>query len=102
MSAQDLSAHSEEVSAMLKSLAHPVRLKVLCFLIEGEKSVNDIVEYCGVSQSGISQFLGRMRLEGLVEARKEGSFVYYGIADKRLIKLMGFLKDTYCSKPRRN
>jgi DNA-binding transcriptional ArsR family regulator len=98
MFADQLSTHAEEVSAMLKSLAHPVRLKVLCFLIEGEKSVNDIVDFCGVSQSGVSQFLGRMKREGLVQARKEGSFVYYEIADRRLVKLMRFLKETYCSK----
>ncbi len=88
--------HCDEVSAVLKSLSHPVRLKVLCQLIEREKTVNDLTEFCGISQSAMSQFLSRMRSEGVLESRKESTSVYYRIADSKMKKLLQALKEIYC------
>ena len=85
-----------EVSQVLKSLAHPVRLKVLCHVIDGERSVSELTEFCGISQSAMSQFLNRMRTEGIVDSRKVGTYVYYGIADPKLVKLLRSIKEIYC------
>ena len=86
----------EEVSAVLKSLSHPVRLKVLCQVIEGERSVNELTEFCGISQSAMSQFLVRMRAEGILSSRRESTFVYYSLADDKLKKLLRSIKEIYC------
>lgn len=64
-----------------KALGHPVRLAVLDALREGEKSVGRLVEELGLEQSSLSQQLGVLRQRGFVEARKEGTSVYYRTAD---------------------
>lgn len=84
-----------EVSQTLKVLAHPDRLKLLCLLSEGERTVGEIVEECGSSQSQISQFLSRMKLEGLVASEREGQQVVYRIADPQVRKLIRALKEVY-------
>lgn len=86
----------EGVSQVLKALSHPVRLKVLCRVIEKERTVNDLTEFCDISQSAMSQFLNRMRAEGMVESRREGNQVYYRVANPKLIQLLRALKDIYC------
>lgn len=88
---------SEEVSRILKCLAHPLRLKVLCCLLEGEKSVNELVEYCGGSQSGMSQYLGKLKAENVLQSSKEGTFIYYSLKDQNLKKLIKALKEIYCT-----
>ncbi|RIH86900.1 putative HTH-type transcriptional regulator [Calidithermus terrae] len=64
-----------------KALGHPVRLAVLDALREGEKSVGRLVEELGLEQPSLSQQLGVLRQRGFVEARKEGTSVYYRTAD---------------------
>lgn len=91
-----LAKQATEVSAVLKQLAHPDRLRVLCCLLEGEKTVGELVQYADASQSWVSQFLTRMKLEGLVDAKKEGTFVRYRISDTRLHDLMDAIYKAYC------
>ena len=84
------------VSQVLKSLSHPVRLKVLCQVIERERTVTELTEFCGISQSAMSQFLGRMKDEGILESRREWNQVYYKIVDPKLVRLLWALKEIYC------
>jgi len=86
----------DDVSQVLKSLSHPVRLKILCQVIDGEKSVNDLTEFCDISQSAMSQFLNRMKIEGIVSSRRDGTKMYYGIADAKLVRLLRSVKEIYC------
>lgn len=92
-----LRRQSEVVAQLLKQLSHPQRLLILCSLAEGEKSVGEIEETCGASQSAVSQFLKGMRLEGLVESRREGKQVFYRIRDGRLLELMKSLYQIFCN-----
>ncbi len=92
----NLRRRSEGVAALLKQLSHPQRLLILCSMAEGEKSVGEIEEACGASQSAVSQFLKGMRLEGLIESRREGKQVYYKILDKRVLELMKSLYRIFC------
>lgn len=91
-----LSGRCEEVSQVLKALSHPVRLKTLCALVDAEKTVNELVEFGGISQSAMSQFLSRLRAEGAVTCRKEGTFVYYTLSDPKLKKLISAVKEIFC------
>jgi ArsR family transcriptional regulator, virulence genes transcriptional regulator len=86
----------DEVSRILKSLSHPVRLKILCQVIERERTVSELTEFCKISQSAMSQFLGRMKDEEILESRREWNQVYYQIADPKLIRLLRALKEIYC------
>lgn len=85
-----------DVSRMLKAIAHPQRLMIMGILLQGPKTVSDLVDACEASQSQISHFLMRMKLEGLVNADREGRFIYYSVADNRLAKLMLVIQSEYC------
>jgi DNA-binding transcriptional ArsR family regulator len=87
-----------EVSKTLKALAHPARLKLLCALTQGERTAGELVEFAGESQSFVSQLLARMRLEGLIESRKQGKFVHYRISNKKVIALMKSIESVFCKK----
>ena len=91
----------ESAVGLLKLLSHPVRLSILCNLLhEGEMSVTEIVEAekGAAGQSQISQFLGKMRSEGLVKTRKEAQTVYYKIDSAHAKKVVEALYDIYCRK----
>ena len=81
---------------MMKAIAHPQRLMILCHLSEGEKNVGEILALCEISQSQLSQFLNRMQREKLLKVRKDGQFSYYSIADKNLIKLIQSMQKIFC------
>ncbi|OYZ18072.1 MAG: hypothetical protein B7Y39_14315 [Bdellovibrio sp. 28-41-41] len=86
----------DEVCLILKSLSHPLRLLVLGHLLKGSKTVGELVGLCEASQSQMSQFLIRMKFEGLVSSEKDGKFQVYSLADKRLIRLIKTIQDEYC------
>ena len=86
-----------EVSTMMKALSHPERLMIMCHLCEGEKNVSEILELCDISQSQLSQFLNRMQREKLLKIKKEGNFVYYSIADKKMLAIIQSLQKIFCT-----
>ena len=85
-----------DVSRILKALAHPQRLMILCYLSDGEKTVGEIEQSCNASQSAVSQFLNRMRLEGLVQSEKRAQFVYYEIKDHQVKQLIKSFYKIFC------
>lgn len=93
-----IETHCVDVSRILKVLAHPQRLLILGSLIEGPKTVTDIQDQCELSQSQLSQFLNRMKLEGLLDSRRDGSFVFYSIKDQKIMDLMRSIYKIYCAK----
>ena len=88
---------AEQASDFLKSLANPVRLRILCLLVQGEAAVGDITEKLAARQSLISQHLALLRKDGLVRPRRDGQTIYYALADKRAERLIGVLYETFCS-----
>lgn len=92
-----LTKDCESTAKILKALAHPHRLQLLCHLASGEKTVGELEKLCGASQSAVSQFLGRMKSEGLVTSNKDGQFVRYQITDQRILKTMQALQRIFCS-----
>jgi ArsR family transcriptional regulator len=71
-----------------KTLGHPARIRVLEVLREGERTVNDLVPEVGIEASHLSQQLGVLRRAGLVHARKEGTNVWYSVADAAIFELL--------------
>lgn len=86
----------ERVGKILKSLSHPRRLLVLGHLLNGPKSVGELVDLCEISQSQMSHFLARMTFEGLVKSDRAGKFRIYSIADERLEHVLKTLQREYC------
>ena len=86
----------ELVSGLLRSLSHPQRLMILGHLTHGEKTVSELQDLCGISQSQLSQFLGRMKLEGLLSCERKGRFQYYSVGDKKIVKLIEAIQAIYC------
>ena len=84
-------------SNFLKALGNESRLMILCHLASGEKSVSDLERLLQSRQSAVSQQLGRLRLEGIVEPRREGKAIFYSISDPRARELMDTLYDMFCA-----
>lgn len=93
----EMQKHCGLVATTLKALSHPQRLMILCFLSEGEKTVGELQELCSISQSNVSQFLNRMKREGLVGSRREANFMYYNISDDKITSLIKSLNKIYCT-----
>jgi ArsR family transcriptional regulator len=89
----------DRASRLLRAMANPVRLLILCRLSEGEQSVTALEEAVGISQSGVSQHLALMRRQGLVAARREGLSVYYQLASSEVVALMHTLHALFCPEP---
>lgn len=92
----DSEADILQAATAMKAIAHPLRLKILCVLADGELSVQDIVEQVGTSQSNISQHLSILRDKAVLHTRKDANRVYYRINDVRIIKLVGMMRDVFC------
>ena len=96
----DLTGRGEDIkeaSEALKAMAHPLRLKILCLVGNDELMVQEIVEAVGTSQSNISQHLAVMRERGLLASRKEANKVFYRIDDPRILKMIGMMREVFCS-----
>ena len=81
---------------MLRALSNEKRLMILCQLGEGELSVGQLLPLVGLSQSALSQHLAKLRDEALVSTRRDGTTVFYRIADPDVLKVIAVLAETYC------
>nr|WP_284257255.1 metalloregulator ArsR/SmtB family transcription factor [Acidocella aquatica] len=86
-----------QASEMLKSLANPHRLMILCQLLEGERSVGDLAAFLDLRSSTVSQHLALLRRDALVASRREGQTIWYGIASTPAKKILETLFELYCA-----
>ena len=89
---------AEETTAVLRVLANGDRLLLLCQLSQGEKSVGELEELIDLHQPTLSQQLGVLRAERLVDTRRDGKRIYYSVTDKRVMTLLKTLYQLYCPK----
>ena len=79
----------QEFKAQLfRALGHEIRIRMLEELRDGECSVGELQERVGVSGPNASQHLAVLRNEGVVTTRRDGTSVFYSIADERLYRLL--------------
>lgn len=76
-----------------KTMAHPLRLAILHSLKDGEKTVNDLTEITGASQSNVSQHLALMRQRDILKTRKEGSNIYYRVASPKISQACDMVRE---------
>ncbi len=88
-----------EAAEALKALAHETRLLAVCFIGESEKTVQELEEFLGTTQSNVSQHLSRLKAAGLLQSRKAGKQVFYKVKSPEMFKLVLTLKEIYCPAP---
>ena len=81
-----------QVARIGKVVCHGHRLELLEYLAQGERTVEALVKLTGLSVANTSQHLRVMRQSGLVEARKDGLYVYYSLADDEIVRLLSSMR----------
>ena len=83
----------QHFAAVAKGLGHEYRWELLELIAQGERSVDSLSQVTELAVATVSQHLQQMRRAGLVRSRKEGRFMYYSLADDRVIPLMAGLRE---------
>ncbi|OKL37712.1 ArsR/SmtB family transcription factor [Domibacillus mangrovi] len=78
-----------------KALAHPLRIKILELLAEGEKSVNELQSLAGSEGSAVSQQLTILRGKNIVTGTKDGNRVIYSLRDPMIVELLSVAKQIF-------
>lgn len=78
-----------------KALAHPLRIRILEVLAEGEKSVNEIQQAIGMEGSAVSQQLMVLRSKHIVTGVKDGNRVIYSLKDRTIVELLDVAKKIF-------
>ena len=94
----ELRKSAGEACSLLKVLANPERLLLLCQMTQGEHAVSELAAATGVEQPTLSQQLTVLRLNGLVATRREGKQVYYSITSQKALQVMQVLYTLYCQQ----
>ncbi|HYQ37688.1 MAG TPA: metalloregulator ArsR/SmtB family transcription factor [Pseudomonas sp.] len=87
-------------SQLLKALANPDRLLLLCRLAEAECNVGELQAASGIVQPSLSQQLAVLRREGLVATRRAGKQIHYRIADPAVLAVIHTLHQLFCAEER--
>jgi len=96
ISITEMAERSAEAEVFLKQLANSKRLMILCVLSEGELSVGELNERVPLSQSALSQHLGKLREAGFVATRRESQMIKYRLTDPRVEKIILSLYQVFC------
>jgi rhodanese-related sulfurtransferase/DNA-binding HxlR family transcriptional regulator len=81
-----------QVARIGKVVGHGHRLELLEYLAQGERTVEALTKLTGLSVANTSQHLRLMRQSGLVQARKDGLYVYYSLADDEIVRLLSSMR----------
>ncbi|HMV70887.1 MAG TPA: metalloregulator ArsR/SmtB family transcription factor [Pseudomonadales bacterium] len=93
---RELATHADSASALLKCIANPNRLMILCTLAAGELSVSALNDRIPLSQSALSQHLAMLRNEGLVGTRREAQTIYYHAQAGPALEVIRVLHRHFC------
>lgn len=97
MNQKEMRANVEKATSLLKALASPNRLMILCQLVEGEHSVGELARLLDLRDTVVSQHLSLLRRDGLVTPRREGQTIYYSLRGEDAGKVLQTLYDIYCA-----
>jgi ArsR family transcriptional regulator len=91
-----LLSNATTAANFLKAIGHEGRLMILCHLASGEKSVTELETLLSARQAAVSQQLSRLRLEGLVQPRRDGKTIYYSLTDDRSKAIIELVYELFC------
>ena len=83
----------QEAAECLKVLGHPIRLRMVEILMQGEFPVRQIAELCQLPPHQTCEHLRILKSHGLLRSARRGRSVYYQIADPRLPRMLGCIRD---------
>jgi DNA-binding transcriptional ArsR family regulator len=89
--------NAEQASELLKNLANPSRLLVLCALVTREHTAGELEQIVGLSQSAVSQHLARLRKDGIVSTRRDGQKIHYALCDLRAARILETMHGIFCA-----
>ena len=90
---------ARKATNFLKALSNENRLLLLCLLAERERSVGELEDLLSIRQPNVSQQLARLRLDGLVDTRRDGKTIYYRLASDDVLRMIGTIYDIFCRDP---
>ena len=82
----------DKAAECLRVIAHPVRLRIVDILMQGDYSVGEIAEMCDVPPSQTSEHLRLLKGQGLLDSERRARSVYYNIADPRLPAMLACIR----------
>jgi ArsR family transcriptional regulator len=85
-----------DLATLLKAIAHPFRLQILCLLQGQEMTVGELSRAIKTSNANISQHLSILRNQGIIGTRKEANFIYNRITDDRVTSLIEAMQGLFC------
>jgi DNA-binding transcriptional ArsR family regulator len=88
--------NAAQAARLLRALSNENRLMQLCLLFEGENTLGELNASLDLSQSALSQHLAVLREEGMVQTRRAGQSIYYGLASPPAQKVIETLHSIYC------
>ena len=91
-----MQAAAQNACKLMKVLANPDRLMILCQLTLGERRVGELEEQLGIVQPTLSQQLTVLRDEGLVTTRREGKNIYYQLTSAQAVAVLNTLYQQFC------
>ena len=94
---EGMQRNADDATRLLRALANPQRLRILCLLVGGEMSVGQINERVDLSQSALSQHLAVLREEHLVHTRREAQTIHYALANGPAQAIIETLHSIYCN-----
>lgn len=83
------------ISELMKSFSNKDKLSILCFLWDSTKNVSEIITCSNISQSQISQYLWKMKLEWILDSEKVWKEVFYRISDEKVLEVISSLKEIF-------
>ena len=78
-----------QAAECLKTLAHPHRLRMVQMLLQGEHTVGELADGCGIPSHMASEHLGKMKDRGLLKPERRGRQIFYQIAEPHLASILG-------------
>jgi DNA-binding transcriptional ArsR family regulator len=98
MSPKVMEERAAEVAGHLKVLAHPMRLMLVCTLVEREYSVGELEDKLDIHQPNLSQQLTVLRDAGIVQTRREGKQIFYALTEAKTQQLIAALFTIFCAE----
>lgn len=91
-----MQVNAGEAATLLRMLANPSRLLVVCALVSREHTAGELEELVGLSQSAISQHLAKLRQQEIVQTRRRGQNIFYRLGDDRAARVVETLHSLFC------
>lgn len=92
----DMFANAEKAAKLLKIIANPHRLMILCLLLDGKKNVSELTEAVGISQTAMSNHLARLRGDHLVDFTRYHRSLVYALTSANVAHIIESLYQLYC------